>query len=108
MIGSDVRVWRLRRRRASAAVLCCAAMLGAALAGAAPRVPADAGEVPERWPARDGAEWQDISALQLQLARSPRDAAIAADLAQRYLALFRAQGDPRLIAYAARGLGAWS
>jgi hypothetical protein len=62
----------------------------------------------ERLPAREGAEWQAIAALQAELARAPRDAALAADLAQRYLALFRTQGDPRLVAYAQRGLASWS
>ena len=109
MIGSDgVRVSRSERRRASAAVLCCAALLCAAHASAEPHVPGNAAEVLERLPMRDGAEWRDISALQVELARAPRDAALAADLAQRYLELFRTQGDPRLIAYAQRGLRAWS
>ena len=108
MTGSDdLRVCRPGRRRASAAVLCCTALLAAASASAAPRVPGSAAEVLERLPARDGAEWRAIAALQADLARSPRDSTVAAELGQRYLELFRAQGDPRLIAYAQRGLGAW-
>jgi len=109
MIGSDgVRVSGIGRRRASAAVLFCIALLGAACASAAPYVPRDAAEVLERLPARDGAEWREIATLQAELARAPRDARLAAEIAQRYLELFRAQGDPRLIAYAQRGLAAWS
>ena len=109
MTGSDgVRVRGPGRRRASAAVLCCAGLLGAAYVNAAPHVPSDATEVLERLPARDGAEWREIAALQAELARAPRDAKLAAEIAQRYLELFRAQGDPRLIAYAQRGLAAWS
>ena len=49
-------------------------------------------QVLERLPARDGAEWQAIAALQAELARAPRDAALAAELAQRYLALFQRAG----------------
>jgi hypothetical protein len=59
-------------------------------------------------PARGGAEWQAIAALQSELAQAPRDADLAAELARRYLALFRVQGDPRLIAYAQRDLSPWS
>ncbi len=106
MTCSDVS--RFGRRRASAAVLCCATLLCAAHAGAEPYVPGNAAEVLERLPARDGAEWRHIAELQADLARAPRNAALAAELAQRYLELFRTQGDPRLIAYAQRGLGAWS
>ncbi len=109
MTSSDsVQVSGFERRRASAAVLCCAALLCAAHASAEPRVPGKAAEVLERLPVRDGAEWRHIAALQAELARAPRDAALAAELAQRYLELFRTQGDPRLIAYAQRGLSAWS
>ncbi len=108
MIGSDFRVGRFGRRRASAAVLCCAALCAAASARGEPRVPNDTAQVLERLPARDGADWRAIAALQAELARAPRDHAIAAELAQRYLALFRVQGDPRLIAYAQRGLSPWS
>src|SRR5882757_2136496 len=109
MTCSDgVQVSGFERRRASAAVLCCAALLCAAQASAEPHVPDNAAEVLERLPARDGAEWRHIAALQAGLARAPRDAARAAELAQRYLELFRTQGDPRLIAYAQRGLSAWS
>ncbi|MEO8466616.1 MAG: hypothetical protein ABI640_14825 [Gammaproteobacteria bacterium] len=108
MTGSEFQVSRFGRRRASAAVLFCAGLLGAAYANAAPHVPSDAAEVLERLPARDGAEWREIAALQAELAHAPRDAKLAAELAQRYLELFRAQGDPRLIAYAQRGLSAWN
>jgi hypothetical protein len=62
----------------------------------------------ERLPPREGADWQAIAALQADLARAPGHAALAGELAGRYLALFRTQGDPRLIAYAQRSLRAWS
>jgi hypothetical protein len=108
MIGSEFRVSWAGRRRASAAALCGAALLGAAfIANADPYVPSDGAQVLERLPAREGADWQAIAALQAHLARAPHDAAIAAELAERHLALFRGQGDPRLIAYAQRGLSAW-
>jgi hypothetical protein len=109
MIGSNgFQVSRFGRRRASAAVLCFIVLLGAVSANAEPYVPGNAAEVLERLPARDGAQWRDIAALQAELTRAPHDAALAATLAQRYLELFRTQGDPRLIAYAQRGLRAWS
>jgi hypothetical protein len=71
-------------------------------------VPADRSEVLERLPARDGVEWRDIAELRAQLGREPASAAAAAELAQRYLALFRVEGDPRLVAYAAHALDPWS
>jgi hypothetical protein len=71
-------------------------------------VPADRSEVLERLPARDGAEWREIAVLRAQLSREPGSPRLAADLSQRYLSLFRAEGDPRLVAYAAHALDAWS
>jgi hypothetical protein len=99
---------RFGRRRASAAVLCCAALLAAARAAGEPFVPRDGAEVLERLPQRDGAEWRSIAALQADLVREPHDVALAAELAEQYLALLRREGDPRLIAYAKRGLSPWS
>jgi hypothetical protein len=95
-------------RRASAAALCCAYLVGAAVALAEPTIPVDGAEVLERLPVRAGGEWRDIAELRAQLGRDPGSPAVAADLAQRYLALFRAEGDPRLVAYAAHALDPWS
>jgi hypothetical protein len=107
--GSDLRVGRAWRRRVSAAVLSCTALLGLAdAASSAPFVPTSGEEILERLPPREGAEWQAIAALHEQLARDPRSAnVLAPQLVQRYLELFRVQGDPRLIAYAQRELAPW-
>ena len=61
----------------------------------------------ERLPPRTGREWQAIAPLRAELAREPRSAAVAAELAQRYLELFRAEGEPRLVAYAQSALAPW-
>jgi hypothetical protein len=110
MCSESLRVRRLGRRRASAAVLCSGLLaigtLGSA-AIAAPFVPSDSRQVLERLPPRTGAEWQQIGSLREQLAREPRSAAIAAELARRYLELFRAEGEPRLVAYAQSALAPW-
>jgi hypothetical protein len=102
------RVGGLGWRRASAAALCCACLFVAARAPAAPIVPVDRAEVLERLPARDGAEWEEIAELRAQLGRDPVSAPVAAALAERYLAVFRGEGDPRLVAYASHALDAWS
>jgi hypothetical protein len=104
------RVRRFRRRRASAAVLCSALLaLGAfeICASGAPFVPSDGSQVLERLPPRTGGEWQAIASLRAQLVREPRSAAVAAELARRYLELFRAEGEPRLVAYAQSALAPW-
>jgi Tfp pilus assembly protein PilF len=107
MTGSEFGVSRFGRRRVGAAVLCGAVLLAAAGTSAEPFVPSDAEQVLERLPAREGADWQAIAALQVDLARTPHDAVRAAELAERYLTLFSRQGDPRLIAYAQRALSPW-
>ena len=108
---SDVfRVPRFGRRRASAAVLCSAlAALGTfeLCAFGAPFVPSDSSQVLERLPPRTGREWQAIASLRAELAHEPRSATVAAELARRYLELFRAEGEPRLVAYARSALAPW-
>jgi hypothetical protein len=97
------------RRRMSAAVLFCAALLFAAAAGAAPFVPEHDQQILERLPPRSGSEWTAIAALHEQLERDPAAApAVAAEVARRYLELFRVEGDARLVAYAQRELAPWS
>ena len=87
-----------------------AAVLFVALGGgveAAPFVPSDPEAVLERLPPRDGADWDAIRDLHVQLAARPDDARISATLARRYLELNRRSGDPRLVAYARRALARW-
>src|SRR5215471_9457981 len=108
--GSErIRVSRSGRRCASAAVLCCVVLVAApdAPALATPFVPSDESQVLERLAPRTGREWQAIAALRAELAREPRSAFAAAALAQRYLELFRAEGEPRLVAYAQHALSPW-
>jgi len=112
MIGSDFRVSRLGWRRASAAAFFSGVLLFAARAAiAAPFVPTDPDQILEKLPPRTGPDWEAIAALRAE--REQRAACrectsdIAARIAERYLALFRAQGDPRLVAYAERELEPW-
>jgi hypothetical protein len=108
--SEGLRVRRFRRRRASAAVLCSALLAFATpelAALAAPFVPSDGSQVLERLQPRTGRDWQAIASLRAELARDPRSAAIAAELARQYLELFRAEGEPRLVAYAQSALAPW-
>ena len=106
----DFRVRRSWRRRVSAAVLSSGLLVLVMLEPAAfgaPFVPSDSRQVLERLPPRTGREWQAIGSLRAELAREPRSAAVAAELARRYLELFRAEGEPRLVAYAQSALAPW-
>ena len=107
MTGSNDKVVRRRgRRRVCAAVLLL--VVGVALgAAAAPVVPNDEAVILERLPPRDGKVWDEIRVLHASLAEYPANARVAAELAQRYLALNRSVGDPRLVAYARRALAHW-
>jgi hypothetical protein len=102
-----VRSWR---RRVSAAVLSSGLLVLVMLEPAAfgaPLVPSDSRQVLERLPPHTGREWHAIGSLRAELAREPRSAAVAAELARRYLELFRAEGEPRLVAYAQSALAPW-
>ncbi len=76
---------------------------------AAPRVPADDGEVLERLPLRP----RDPVAAQLRelraaAAAAPADPAAVAPLARRYFELAMAEGDPRYVGYAQAALAPWA
>jgi hypothetical protein len=104
------RVRRVGRRRPRAAVLCSVLLAVGTpelVASGAPFVPSDGSQVLERLPPRTGREWQQIASLRAQLAREPRSTSVAAELARRYLELFRAEGEPRLVAYAQSALVPW-
>ncbi len=78
MLGSSSgRRWR----RAGAAALSITVRWRRARGAGRARSP---GEVLERLPARDGAEWDAIRELNAELAARPDDAATAAALARRY------------------------
>lgn len=90
----------------AARVLVLAGTLVAMTAESAPFEPSSPTEVIERLPARSGAEWDAVRALRAELATAPA-AEPAAKLAARYLSLFRAEGDPRLIGYAEAAVEPW-
>ena len=94
MCSEGFQVSLFWRRRASAAVLCSALFALGTLdlaAFGAPFVPSDGSQVLESLPPRTSREWQAISPLRAELEREPRSAAVAAELARRYLELFRAE-----------------
>lgn len=83
--------------------LAAALVLGAAaVAAAAPFVPASDTEVVERLPAGAGdPAVRRVEALRRQLAARPGDAGLRLDIGRRYFELAMAQGDPRYVGYAA-------
>lgn len=85
-----------------------AALVGSSGAAAAPRVPADDGEVLETLPLRRGdpAE-REMRALRQQLAADPRNVELAVGLARRYYERASAEGDPRYVGYAQAALAPW-
>src|ERR1700745_3203729 len=89
-------------KRALAALLFAAA---AALAAAAPYVPAGDATVLERVPARAGLE--RLAPLRAVVAATPEDSEAAAALATGYIDLGRRNSDPRFIAYAQAALRPW-
>ena len=77
-------------------------------AWAAPYVPKDDATVLERLPTRRGDPvMAELRQLRAALAASPKDAATATRLAQRYFDLAMADGDPRYVGYAEAALRRW-
>jgi Tfp pilus assembly protein PilF len=76
-------------------------------AHAAPYTPASGADVVTTLPRRADTDQQALRALRTRLAASPRDAALAAQLAQRHIALGRAQADPRHYGHAQAALAPW-
>jgi tetratricopeptide (TPR) repeat protein len=72
-----------------------------------PFVPRAGAEVLETLPRRGAAPQAALRRLRAQLAAAPRDQALASTLAQRYIELGRAQGDPRYFGYAQAALTPW-
>ncbi|WP_431477104.1 tetratricopeptide repeat protein [Massilia eburnea] len=91
-----------------AAALAFSAMASMALPGlAAPFVPRSGAEVLERLPQRGTASDAVVRRQRARLAEAPRDPAVAAEAAQRYIELGRATGDPRYFGYAQAALAPW-
>jgi len=85
-----------------------ALLLGATAAWPAPYTPSDDSAVLERLPTRRGDPViAELRQLRAALAASPKDAATAARLAQRYFDLAMAEGDPRYVGYAEAALRPW-
>jgi Tfp pilus assembly protein PilF len=91
-------------RQLLGALLC----LALSPAAAAPRLPADEGEVLERLPVRPGDPVAaELRRLRAAVAAGPADPAAAGALGRRYFALAMAQGDPRYVGYAEAALRPW-
>lgn len=103
--------WRFTRATASAAasVIGYLVVAGALTFGAsaAPFAPQSPSEIVERLPARSGAQWDEIAAMRTALAAEPANATTAAQLAARYLDVYRVEGDPRLVGFAEAALEPW-
>ena len=81
-------------------VLC----LNAGQAHAAPFTPTNDSEVVERLPLASDPSARQLESLRRQLAGRPDDNALRLDIGRRYFALAMAQGDPRLVGYAAAAI----
>lgn len=77
------------------------------VATAAPYVPESDTEVLEQLPRTISAKLLELRTLRLALKADPRDVTKAVQLAQRYLALGRAESDPRYYGYAQAALQPW-
>ena len=77
------------------------------LAWAAPYTPKDGSAVIEQLPRRADATQSELRGLRQQLNATPQDLALAASLAQRYIALARSETDPRYLGYAQAALAPW-
>lgn len=74
---------------------------------ATPYVPQSGAEVLETLPRRSEAASAALLRQRAQLAAAPRDPAVAAEAAKRYIELGRASSDPRYFGYAQAALGPW-
>ena len=73
-------------------------------AHAAPFTPSNDSEVVERLPLASDPSARQLESLRRQLAGRPDDNALRLDIGRRYFALAMAQGDPRLVGYAAAAI----
>jgi Tfp pilus assembly protein PilF len=83
-------------------------MVATATASAAqPYAPARDEEVLEVLPRTLLGSGDELAALRRRLAENPRDADVAFEAAQRYIAMGNASGDPRFFGYARAAIGPW-
>jgi Tfp pilus assembly protein PilF len=78
--------------------------LNASPVHAAPFTPANDNEVVERLPLASDPSARQLESLRRQLTGRPDDNALRLDIGRRYFALAMAQGDPRLVGYAAAAI----
>jgi tetratricopeptide (TPR) repeat protein len=84
-----------------------AAALAMGVAAAEPFVPADDATVLERVPVTSNGDRAELRTMRERLASSPQDLEVAAALARRYIALGRADADPRYSGWAQAALQPW-
>ena len=72
-----------------------------------PFVPADDGQVLERLPYRNTAQYRELKRLQAAAAAAPSHVAAATSLANAYYRISRTEGDPRFLGYAQAALMPW-
>ncbi len=77
---------------------------GGGLAQAAPFTPTADSEVVERLPLTSDPSARQLESLRRQLVNRPNDNALRIDIGRRYFSLAMAQGDPRLVGYAAAAI----
>ena len=78
--------------------------LNAGLAHGAPFTPTSDSDVVERLPLASDPSARQLESLRRQLVGRPDDNALRLDIGRRYFALAMAQGDPRLVGYAAAAI----
>lgn len=83
-------------------------LAAASMARAEPFVPKNDAQVLERLPYTPGdPAVRELRARRNALARNPRNTALAAQTAERYIRMARAEGDPRYFGYAQAALEPW-
>lgn len=72
-----------------------------------PYLPSKDSQVVERLPARGDPDQRELARMRSLLRQEPANMRLAAELARRYLALARTDGDPRYLGYAQSVLNPW-
>lgn len=89
------------------AALAATLSLQAPPARATPHLPSAGTDVIEALPRRSDPQQLELRRLRLQLMAAPRNAELAAALAQRYIGIGRSESDPRYFGYAQAALAPW-
>ena len=74
---------------------------------AAAYIPQDGRQVLERLPVKNDPAQKQLRELRAQLQSDPNNLSIAVDLSKRYIAMSRAEADPRYLGYAQAALKQW-